>query len=209
MNDQPFSASSAGSDGPTPFGEIRLGSGKRQLVASNGALSIGDQVFRLDGVDRVVYRSAARINQASYTIGVAQGAEKHTFMVDAYKRGTELDDTRNTWQRFVALLEATACPRIAQDAVQIIASGGTFTFGGPLASRIDADAEGLRPRHLFAKRIPWSRIVDADLGNGLARVWTSTDGVPDPKPRLSIDMSGWNAVILPRVVALLREGGRE
>ena len=54
--------------------------------------------------------------------------------------GTELDETREIWVRLVALLESTACPRLAEAALRTIAGGGSVTFGGRPASRIDADA---------------------------------------------------------------------
>jgi hypothetical protein len=183
--------------------EIRVRSGKRELVASGGVITVGDQVFHLVGVDRVVYRAAARINQASYRIGLAQGDAKCIFTFDAYKRGTELEDTRKLWGQLVELLESTACPRIAHSAAQAITSGQAVTFGSSPAARINADAEGLRPRQPFAKTVPWSQIVGADLHEGQVRVWTATDGITDKKPKMSIDMMGWNAVVLPRVVGIL------
>lgn len=198
MNDQypgPTNASSSR--------EIRVRRKNRELVATERLVTIEDQTFDLASVDRVVYRAAARINQASYRIGLAQGDTKRTFVFDAYKRGTELEDTLEQWRQLVGLLEITACPRIAQQAAQAITAGQTVTFGSSPAARIDADAEGLRPRQPFAKTLPWGRIVGADLQQGQARVWTATNGVTDKKPKMSIDMMGWNAVILPRVATIL------
>ena len=90
----------------TGSGELRVRSGGRALVASGGAISIGDRVFRLAEVDRVAYHAAARINQASYSIGLAVGDAKSRF---AFRRGTEFDDARETWRRLVELLEAAVC----------------------------------------------------------------------------------------------------
>jgi hypothetical protein len=187
------------------YGEIRVPRGKSgpgfghvSLVATDGVIMIGDRTFRLAGLDRVTYRAAARINQASYRIGVGEGEEQCTFMFDAYRRGTELDDTRNVWLRLVALLESTACPRIADLALRGIATGRSVTFGSSPASRIEADALGLTPRRPFARAVPWAEIRGADLHDGQVRVWTSRS-----RPAMSADMSGWNAVVLPRVVAAL------
>jgi hypothetical protein len=188
-----------------PLGEIFLRKGSRELVASGNVISIGEQVFQLDAVDRVVYHSATRINQASYTIGLAQGAQKCRFMVDAYRRGSEFKDMSDSWSRLVTLLEATACRRIAQDATHVINSGGTFFFGSLPANRIDANAEGLRFRRIFSKRVPWDQITSADLRKGEVQVWTSTNRAVSVSadPKMSIAMSGWNAVVLPRVVSML------
>lgn len=183
-----------------PRGKSGPGFGHVSLVAADGAIRVGDRIFRLAGLDRVTYRAAARINQASYRIGVGEGDAQCTFMFDAYRRGTELVDTREVWLRLVALLESTACPRIADVALCAIAAGRSVTFGSRPASRIDADAVGLRPHRPLARAVPWAEIRGADLHEGQVRVWTSSSG---RRPAMSIDMSGWNAVVLPRVVAAL------
>jgi hypothetical protein len=179
--------------------EIRVRSGRRELVATDETISIGDKEFRLTDVTRVVYRAAARINQASYTLGLARGDLRCTFMFDAYRRGTELEDARENWRRLVALIEGTVCPRIAARAARTIVTGGTVPFGGTPSGRIDADAIGLCPHRPFAKPIPWSQITGADTSDGQVRIWTVATG--PRKPKLTIDTFGWNAVVLPRVVA--------
>lgn len=186
-----------------PPGEIRARSGKKELVAAGDVISIGSQTFRLGELDRIVYKAASRINQASYTIGLAQGDAKSTFRFDAYRRGTELDDTRETWNQLVTLLENEACPRIARTATQSIMMGETVVFGSLPATRIDADSEGLRQHQPFAKKVPWNQLAGADLREGQVRVWTVKERAAGKNPKLHIDMAGWNAVILPRVVALL------
>jgi len=187
--------------------EIRIRRGKHELVASGDLLTVGDKSFALSRVDRVIYRAATRINQAQYVIGVAQGDMKHQFLFEAFKRGTEFEDARDLFYRMVDLLERQVCPRIADEAVRTISTGGSVAFGGPPAARIDTDREGLRKRQLFAKKVPWSGAIRSDFAAGQVRVWTS-DGVGDAKPTLSIDMGGWNAVILPRVVAVLGRATR-
>ncbi|MFG1807676.1 hypothetical protein [Streptomyces sp. NPDC049040] len=187
--------------GDASHDEIRLRHGRRELIAGHDRITIGGHEFPLHLVDRVVYRAATRINQAGYVIGLAQGERTRTFAFAAYRRGTELEDAAATWNRLVHLLESTVCPRIGESAIQAVSAGTTVTFGGPRSSRVDVSPEGLRPRRPFARTIPWARITTADLAAGLARVWvTGSDGTPTPKPALSIDMSGWNAVVLPRVV---------
>ncbi|MCM2416583.1 hypothetical protein [Streptomyces sp. RKAG293] len=196
MSDQ---FSSSGPDAQ-PFDEIRIRKGKRALVASADSISIGEQVFRLDSVDRVFYRAAARINQASYTIGLAQGERKCTFMFDAYRRGSELEDARATWRQLVGLIQASVCPRIAEESARRVLAGETVTFGGPASSRIDADSQGLRPRRLFGKTVPWLQIANAEFAEGMVRIWSASDGAVHEKPTMSVDMSGWNAVVLPEIV---------
>jgi hypothetical protein len=182
-----------------PRGKSGPGLGHVPLVASDGVITVGDQRFRLSDVDRVSYHAAVQINLAHYRIGVGQGRAQRTFMFDAYRRGTELDDTRGVWLRLVALLESTACPRIADDALRSIAAGRSVAFGSQPGSRIDADRDGLRPHRPFARAVPWSEIDRADRHEGQVRVWTRSGR----KPAMSIDMAGWNAVALPRVVAAL------
>ncbi len=174
--------------------------GHVSLVAAGDVITVGDRAFRLAAVDRVSYRAAAQVNLAHYRIGVGHGDTQCTFMFDAYRRGTELDDTRDVWLRLVALLESTACPRIADNALRAIAAGRTVAFGSQPASRIDADASGLRPRKPFARAVPWREISGADLHEGQVRIWSRG---PGRKPAMSTDMSGWNAVVLTRVVAAL------
>ncbi|OHV32473.1 MULTISPECIES: hypothetical protein [Pseudofrankia] len=198
-----FPVDAANSSSP---GEVRIHRKKQDLVATAQAITIGEQYFDLSTVDRVIYRAAARINQASYRIGLAHGDVTAIFTFDAYKRGTELEDSRRLFEQVVQLLEATACPAIAQRAAHAVTAGHPVAFGSSPAARITADAQGLRPRQPFAKTVPWSQIVGADLREGQARVWTATNGVTDKKPKMSIDMMGWNAVVLPRVVRML--GGR-
>lgn len=188
-----------------PRGKSGPGLGHVALVAADGTIAVGEQVFRLADLDRVLYRAAARINHASYMIGVAEGDRQCTFVFDAYRRGTELDDARETWLGLVALLESAASPRIAAAALRTIAGGGSVTFGSSPAARIAADAHGLRPRAPFARTVPWADIAGADLHEGQVRVWTTTSR---RKPAMSVDMAGWNAVVLPGVVALAREAFR-
>jgi hypothetical protein len=183
-----------------PRGKVGPGFGHLSLVAAGGVITIGERTFRLTDVDRVAYRAAAQINLAHYRIGVGHGDTQCTFVFDAYRRGTEMDDTRDLWLRLVALLEASACPRIADSAVRAITAGRPVAFGSQPASRIDADAGGLRPRRPFARAIPWREISGADLHDGQVRIWRHGSG---RKPAMSTDMSGWNAVVLPRVVAAL------
>ncbi len=180
-------------------GELRVRSGGRALVAAGDAISIGERVFRLADVDRVAYHAAARNNQASYSIGLAVGEHKSRFAFDAFRRGTEFDDARETWRRLVELLETVACPRIADAAVRAISGGDTVKFGGALSPRLDADAGGLRRHELFAKKVAWPEITGVDMREGQVRVWAG-DGA---KPAIAIGMFGWNAVVLPRVVAAL------
>jgi hypothetical protein len=184
-------------------GEIRIRQGKQELVAAGEMLSIGGKEFDLSRVDRVTFRVATRLNQASYLIGVAQGDKKCRFMFDAYKRLTELDETYQLWLGVVDLLERTACQRIADSAGDAISAGGTATFGGAPAARIDADAEGLRPHRPFGKKVPWSQVAEARMVRGQVEVLTEDELAAGRRPKLSIDMSGWNAVVLPRVVAQL------
>lgn len=183
-----------------PRGRTGPGLGYVSLVAADGVIAVGDRVFRLARLDRVSYRAAARINQASYRIGLGEGGARCTFTFDAYRRGTELGDAREAWLRLVALLESAPCPRIADDAIRAIAAGGSVTFGSPPASRIDIDAGRLRPHRPFARTVAWADVGGADLHEGQVRVWTSRSG---RRPVMSADMSGWNAVVLPRVVAAL------
>ena len=186
----------------TGSGELRVRSGGRALVAGGDAISIGDRVFRLADVDRVAYHAAARLDQASYSIGLAVGESRSRFAFDAFRRGSEFDDARETWRRLVELLEVAACPRIAATAVRAVSAGETVKFGGALSPRLDADAEGLRRHELFARKVPWSEITGVDMREGQVRVWTS-DGA---KPAIAIGMFGWNAVVLPRVVAVISRG---
>jgi hypothetical protein len=183
-----------------PRGKVGPGFAHVSLVATGGVITVGDRAFRLADVDRVAYRAAAQINLAHYRIGVGHGDTQSTFMFDAYRRGTEMDDTRNVWLKLVALLEATACPRIADSALRAIAGGRSVAFGSRPAARIDATAKGLRPRKPFARVVPWREISGADLHDGQVRIWSHGSR---RKPTMSTDMSGWNAVVLPRVVAAL------
>src|SRR5689334_23575914 len=115
-------------------GHIRVARGKTgpglghvALVAADGTIAVGEQVFRLADLDRITYRAATRINYASYLIGVGEGNRQRTFTFDAYRRGTQLDDAHEIWLSLVTLLESTACPRIAEAALQTIAGGGSVT----------------------------------------------------------------------------------
>ncbi|MCK9896183.1 hypothetical protein [Frankia sp. AgB32] len=203
-----MSASATNPANMVPPGGTVIHGKKQDLVVTDRTISIGGRAFELAAVDRVVYRSAARINQASYRIGVGQGDETCLFTFDAYKRGTELADSRRLYGQVVEVLEAVVCPAIAAAAARAVTAGQTVTFGSSPAARINADAEGLRPRRPFARTVPWSRIVHADLHQGQARVWTAgsgdaEDGRRNSSPAMSMDMMGWNAVVLPRVVGLL------
>jgi hypothetical protein len=82
-------------------------------------------------------------------------------------------------------------------------SGSFRSAGAPPASRIEADAEGLRPRRPLARTLPWSDVAGAEPREGQVRVFSARERAAGTNPKLSIDMSGWNAVILPRVVAQL------
>lgn len=182
----------------TGSGELRVASGGRTLAAAADVIVIGDRVFRLAEVDRVAYHAAARAHQASYALGLGRGPVRSRFVFDAFRRGSEFEEARETWRRLVELVEAAACPRIARAAVDTITAGATARFGG--RPRIEADAEGLR--RWFAPKVPWAAVLGADLHAGQVRVWTG-----GPEPELVTGMAGWNAVVLPRVAGML--AGRE
>lgn len=186
----------------TGSGGLRVRCGGRALAASADVIEMGGRTFRLARVDRVAYHAAARLGQASYTIGLGSGGVRRRFAFDAFGRGTELEDARETWRRLVELLEATACPRLAEAAVTAISAGGKVKFGGGAVPRIDADAAGLRQFGPLHGRVGWDLVAGADLREGVVRVWT----VGGERP-LRAGMAGWNAVLLPRVVALM--GRRE
>ncbi|MGW1616728.1 hypothetical protein ACWCQZ_46520 [Streptomyces sp. NPDC002285] len=169
-------------------------------------MSIGNQVFRLSEVDKIAFHAASRINEASYMIGVAQGKSSCRFTFRAYRRATEMEDRRKEWNQLANLLDSIAGPRIARRMADYLSDGGIATFGSPPATRIDADVEGLRLRRPFMKKVPWDTVTDVDLNRGAVRVWTSAESISEGKPRMAIDMHGWNAVVLPRVFALLRGG---
>ncbi|MFI5589720.1 hypothetical protein ACIA5G_32050 [Amycolatopsis sp. NPDC051758] len=180
----------------TGSGGLRVSSGGRTLAAAGDVIVIGDRVFRLAEVDRVAYHAAARPHQASYALGLASGPVRSRFVFDAFGRGGELDDARETWRRLVELVESAACPRIAGAAADAITAGATARFGG--RPRIDADAEGLRRCRWFTGKVPWAGVLGTDLHAGQVRVWTG-----GPEPGLVTGMAGWNAVVLPRVVGIM------
>jgi hypothetical protein len=182
----------------TGSGELRVSSGGRTLAAAGDVIAIGDRVFRLAEVDRVAYNAAARLHRASYSLGLARGPVRCRFGFDAFHRGSELEDARETWRRLVELVESAACPRIALTMAEAIAAGETARFGGGGHPRIDADAEGLRGHRWFAGKVPWGRVLGSDLRAGQVRVWTG-----GPEPGLVTGMAGWNAVVLPRVVGIM------
>lgn len=182
----------------TGSGELRVASGGRTLAAAGDVIVIGDRVFRLAEVDRVAYHAAARPDQASYALGLAAGPVRSRFVFDAFRRGSELEEARETWRRLVELVESAACPRIARAAVDAITAGETARFGR--RPSIAADAEGLRRR--FAPKVPWAGVLGTDLHAGQVRVWTG-----GPEPALVTGMAGWNAVVLPRVAGMML--GRE
>jgi hypothetical protein len=182
----------------TGSGGLRVRSGGRTLAAAGGEIVIGDRVFRLAEVDRVAYHAAARLHQARYSLGLARGPVRCRFGFDAFARGSELEDARETWRRLVELVESAACPRIAAGLAEVIAAGATARFGGGGHPRIDADAAGLRPARWFAGTVPWARVLGTDLRAGQVRVWTG-----GPEPGLVTGMAGWNAVVLPRVVGIM------
>ncbi len=184
-----------------PPGGVVIHGKKQDLVVTDRTISIGGREFELAVVDCVVYRAAARINQASYRIGVGQGDDRCLFTFDAYRRGTEMADSQRRYGQVVTVLDAAVCPAIAARAARAVADGETVTFGSSPAARIRADAEGLRPQRPFARTVPWSAVLRADLHQGQVRVWVAGSG--GAKPAMSLDMMGWNAVVLPWAVGLL------
>ncbi|WP_435280047.1 hypothetical protein [Streptomyces sp. 1222.5] len=191
-------------DPPPPIGRLHVRSGRRELITDGQTLSIDNQIFQLSTIDRIAFRAASRINEASYMIGVSQGKVKRRFTFNAYRRGTEMESRLQEWTQLASILDFTAGPHITHNILEKILDGQDVTFGSPPATRIDADAEGLRLRRPFMKKVPWDQIVDADMHRGAVRVHISRgNSQREIKPVMSIDMHGWNAVTLPRVVALL------
>lgn len=185
---------------PVPSsGELRIRWRRHELVAGSSVITVDDQTFDLTRVDRIAYHTASRINVATYAIRLGQGDKTCYFMYDAYRRDTEMDDARNMWTGVVDLLEHAVSPRLANDAIHAVLSGQTVRFG----TSIVADAEGLRLRRPFAKTVPWGRLTAADLVLGNVRVWTD-DSAGGKKPKMTTGMAGWNAVVLPRVITLMR-----
>ncbi|MER6434618.1 hypothetical protein ABT272_44900 [Streptomyces sp900105245] len=187
---------------PAPFGELCISSGRQKLLATDETITIKNRTFVLTEIDGLAFRAASRVNQASYMVGVAQGAHRCRFGFDAYSRGTEMRDRKREWDSVVQLLGCKAGLRIAENKLNQIYAGGRVTFGSLPATSIEADAEGLRLRRPFMRKIPWHEISYADMRHGSVRVFISSKE-SSGKLRLKVDMYGWNAVILPEVVALM------
>jgi hypothetical protein len=184
---------------PTPSDLIRIRWRRHELIASDDAITVDDKVFQLASIDRIGYHAASRINLATYGILLGQGDMKCYFMYDAYRRGSEMEDARRKWYGVVDRLEQASCPRLAKEAIRAIFSGKEVRFG----TDIVADALGLRRRRPFAKSVPWSQITSADIALGHIRVWTD-DIAGGKTAKMTTAMGGWNAVLLPRVIASIK-----
>jgi hypothetical protein len=187
----------------SPANEIRVKQGRTELVAAGDEVRIGDEVFSLSRVDRVAYRVAKRLNQASYGIALGEGDREKRLIFEAYARGNELAEKEAIWTELVARIEAVACQRMAADAKRAIDAGETVRIGSPAMDAVDLDREGIKRHRPFAPKVAWSAIARSDLYVGTARILTHTSGTPDKNPKITIPIFGWNAVILPDIVALM------
>jgi len=185
-----------------PNQALHLVDRKQEIYADQHRIVSRGIEFTLAAVDRLAYSATAtRINGSymgtNFMVRLGQGSVVDTFMLDSGWKDGRLEEFRAFWGGVVDLLEATVCPRLAEDAVTAIAGGGRVAFGS-----IVAGPGGVRSKGPFGREIPWSDVVGTEVSNiGQLRVQVQKPGAAKVKPRLSAGLNQWNAVLLPRVVA--------
>jgi hypothetical protein len=178
---------------------LLIRSGRHELIATSDVITIDGADFRLDAVDRVGYHVLSQMHVTSHVISLGEGRQQRQFMSDVYGDRTQLDDARRYWNAVVDLLEHKTTARLADEAVRSVLSGQTVRFG----TSIVAELGGLRRRRPFATTLPWDRMLLADITAEKVRVWS--DDTPDRKrPKMWTAAGGWNAVLLPRVIAIMK-----
>jgi hypothetical protein len=179
---------------------IRINVNKKlEIVGDARQIAFKGNVFDLDAVDRVAYRSVAlRIDGAymgtSFWVRLGQGTRADQFVLDSKSHDRRLDEFRSAWYGLVDFLEARACPRIGKEAIATISSGGTVAFGS-----IVAGPDGVRARRPLARMIPWREVAGTAVDNQGMHVLVRRNG-SEPKAKLLAGLEQWNTVVLPRVV---------
>lgn len=185
---------------------VRLSHKALEVVGDGRRISIRGKVFDLGTVDRVAYIATRRKVNGSYmgtafSLSLGQGDTKEQFIVDSGWRDKQLEEYREAWNALVDMVEATASPRIAEQAVATIGAGGNVRY-----TNVVVGPQGLQARRPLASLVPWGEVLGTKPdGVGNLRVLVRGRSAK-PKMKFLVPLGGWNTVVLPRVVARLATG---
>lgn len=184
------------------FEPLHMVNRKLEIVADQHRIAFHGKEFSLAAVDRIAYSSTRlRVNGSymgtSFHLRIGQGPTWSQFMLDSGWKDGRLEDFTQFWARLVDLLEATACPRIADRLVASVVAGNDETFGGVVVG-----PAGVRAKRPLAKVVPWNDVMGTRFdGRGNIQVLVQAGRSAKVKPRFMAGTSQWNSVVLPRVIA--------
>jgi hypothetical protein len=161
-------------------------------------------------IDRVIYSAVDRyINGAymgtNFTVAVRGATKKEIrFLLDSGTKGAlkhKVDHERRNrnkveFENAITLLEERVGNRLVSEAVAAVRAGGMTEFGG-----LRLDPEGVHKPGLFRKSARWDEIVGTDVKHVFLRVLVRKG--ERTKKAMDVHRYGWNAVLLPRVIAIL------
>jgi hypothetical protein len=180
-----------------------------RLVITEQGVAINDKSFGWAEIDKILYSAIDMYQSAAYqgttfTVGVGSPAQKATFSMEARPTSfwkPEVDHNARSgqheaWKNAVEVLDARVGVPIATHAVATVRQGGTAELAG-----LHLDPQGVHKRGLMTKSIPWPEVAGTEVRQSYFCVLARSG--EKAKPRIQIIRSGWNVVLLPRVIATL------
>ncbi|HEX9259699.1 MAG TPA: hypothetical protein VF855_09200 [Acidimicrobiales bacterium] len=189
-------------------GGLSFSYGKSTVSADSTALVIDGERFVLDEIDRMSLSASKSTSQGSW------GKITASFMVTAgeqrgavnFAGGQNGDDVEwwPYWEQLTGYGEAEIAPRIRTRIVTTLAQGGTVDVGGITKNskgRYRLSAEGITPKRLFGKVLPWSSIAGMSVERTDWRF--EVEKAPGKVARNSwlLGRVEWNAWVVPQLVA--------
>jgi hypothetical protein len=131
----------------------------------------------------------------TFTVAVRGATRKEIrFLLDSGTKGALKHKVG--FENAVTLFEERVGNRLVSEAVTAVRSGGMTELGG-----LRLDPEGVHRPGLFRKSARWDEIVGTDVKHAYLRVLVRKG--EQTKKAMDVHRYGWNAVLLPRVIAIL------
>jgi len=178
------------------------------LTISDSGFEVSGSTIGWDEIKRVRYLAVdSRVNGSylgtAYTVAVGTAAKRQlSFTLNSGTTGalkSKIDHERRErnrveWSRAVELVEERAGLRIMTDAAAAVLQGGAVDFAG-----LRLDPHGIHKRGLFTKSVSWHELTGTEVLNHYIHVRRGT------RSAIQVPRHAWNAVLLSRVVGILRQ----
>jgi len=190
-------------------GDVNATYGKHTIQADGQAITVNGTRLPLDGIERLATsfsRSRAQGSWGKLSAGARMQAGEQ--LADITLNGGQTSDDYCEWFPFWdqlnGYLDAEVKPRIRSRILTTLAQGGSADVGGLTKGskgRYRLTAQGIQPKRLFGKSVPWSEFVDTSVELVNYRFNVDKGAGKVGKNSWYLGVGEWNAWLVPELIA--------